>query len=249
LKRIFTPSRKKVLFFDMNNTLVDQKESFNSCFLEVLGEFIGRWNPESEGWGSVQVLQTFNEVWKQASAKKAKTGKDKNKLQIDCLRHALKDFPIDRDERFIKAFLVRMKELQPQSVRLFPNVKPTLSALSEDYLIAIISNSSRKQLESHLRTTGLGEIIPSERLFTSQKGVRKPNPLIFKDALRSLDVKAQQGVMIGNSWKTDIYGATRSGLDAVWIRANHKKKYSVRKIGKEKVVLIRQINQLLDLFK
>ena len=32
----FSPTRKKVIFFDMNNTILDRRQCFDSAFLEVM---------------------------------------------------------------------------------------------------------------------------------------------------------------------------------------------------------------------
>lgn len=70
-----------------------------------------------------------------------------------------------------------------------------------------------------------GVFFPEQNIFTSIKGeYKKPNPTIFQHALKSMDIKSGQSVMVGNSWRNDICGATQSGMDAVWIHPNHAKK-------------------------
>ncbi|WP_331436726.1 hypothetical protein [Gordoniibacillus kamchatkensis] len=42
----FRTGRKKALFFDMNNTLVDRRQCFHAGFVEVLGNYTARWDAE-----------------------------------------------------------------------------------------------------------------------------------------------------------------------------------------------------------
>ena len=51
---------------------------------------------------------------------------------------------------------------------------------------------------------------------SGDEGMSKPDPRIFQIALDRLGVTAPQAVMVGDSWATDITGATRAGIRAVW---------------------------------
>ena len=57
----------------------------------------------------------------------------------------------------------------------------------------------------------LDAVIVSERA-----GVSKPDPRIFAIALEELDVRPEEAVMVGDSWKADIAGARAAGLRPVW---------------------------------
>lgn len=48
-------------------------------------------------------------------------------------------------------------------------------------------------------------------------GIPKPDPRIFQHTLGLLDVDASEAVMVGDSIKADIKGATNAGLEAVWV--------------------------------
>ena len=96
---------------------------------------------------------------------------------------------------------------------------------------------------------GLGDIIRDEHVFTAKKcGVRKPNPSIFRTALKEMKLKPSEAVMIGNSWRNDIQGALSCGMDAVWIRSTASRIRTVRKSGGKIAVQIQHIRQLSNLF-
>jgi FMN phosphatase YigB (HAD superfamily) len=54
---------KKVIFFDMNRTLLDPQQAFRDSFLETLQEYTGRWQ-ENEDFAADKVLETYLEQWK-----------------------------------------------------------------------------------------------------------------------------------------------------------------------------------------
>jgi putative hydrolase of the HAD superfamily len=49
-------------------------------------------------------------------------------------------------------------------------------------------------------------------------GCQKPNPRIFEEALRMNGLQAEDVVMIGDSWSSDIQGAINAGIDQIWIK-------------------------------
>jgi putative hydrolase of the HAD superfamily len=55
-------------------------------------------------------------------------------------------------------------------------------------------------------------------LVTSEEtGFTKPDPRIFHHALAAAGVSANDAVMIGDAWHTDIDGARAAGIRAVWL--------------------------------
>jgi HAD superfamily hydrolase (TIGR01549 family) len=244
----FTPSRKKVLFFDMNNTLVDRRQCFHSGFLEVLGEYTARWDVGEKDWTVEDALHSYKAEWSKRRKQQGKETLSSDELRYACLKKALEPYPIRVSEAFSKSFFHQVEEAEESYVSLFPDVLDTLDKLSKQYRLAIISNGKRDRLERNLEMLQLSRYIPKERLFSSEKdGPRKPHPALFERALQSLETTPQQSIMIGNSWKQDIVGATKCGLDAVWIHPASLKKISQRMLGRQKVVIIRACKQLLNI--
>lgn len=46
----------------------------------------------------------------------------------------------------------------------------------------------------------------------------KPSPAMYRQALKQFGVSPQEAVMIGDQLFTDILGANRSGIEAIWVR-------------------------------
>lgn len=245
MKRYFTPKSKKVIFFDLNHTLVDQKQGFRKCFIHVLNEFTGRWYAGNESIQAEDVANRYDKHWT-----KTRQARNKSMISISTQRHhslqyALKDYPIVADETFAKNFFRRIRQQQEHFTPLYPDAIEILSRLKESYRLAMITNTSNVDLSR----LGMSDLFEEKLIITAKKShFRKPHPSIFKYAAKSIEIKPHQAVMVGNSWKNDIYGATRAGMDAVWIQINHKNKKSQRKVGRERIIVIRKLNQLLDIF-
>lgn len=221
MKRYFSPRTKKAIFFDLNHTLIDQNQSIRSCFLEVLNEFTGRWDTGAEQWDPEEVASQYEKKWSKARQTRKKSKLSLSKIQYSCLRAALKPYPFVVNDEFLQSFFKRFKQQKGNHIKLYPDTIKTLTKLRENYNLGIISNKAHVDL----KRIGLSDLFTNAHMITSQKsGYRKPHPAVYKFALKTLNVKPSESVMVGNSWKNDIYGATQSGMDAVWIQHASKKK-------------------------
>jgi HAD superfamily hydrolase (TIGR01662 family) len=250
MKPTYSPELKKVIFFDMNRTLIDPKQSFRDSFLEILGEYTGRWQQDS--FTPEKILQNYMEQWQKARRSKTKSALSPEQIRRKCLAHALQALPFPNKDRFVRIFWQQTKARQDLSPRLYADVRETLEHLFEkSYKLAVISNGSKSKQEQQLKLLNLQAVIPVQHLFSSQNGgIRKPNPQLFQHALQAMRISASQAVMVGDSWKNDIVGAVNSGMDAIWLRPTHDNKQSPhRKLGSRQVIVIRNFNQLNSLFK
>jgi len=106
-----------------------------------------------------------------------------------------------------------------QSLRftVFPDVLATLELLKSHRLrLAVVSNWDC-ELRSVLQQVGIvgyfDGVYPS-----SLCGYSKPNPAIFAYALRTLDVKAEETIHIGDKWEEDVEGAKNAGIRPVFLQ-------------------------------
>lgn len=117
-------------------------------------------------------------------------------------------------------------------LRLFPGTMSTLIHLkAQGYHLGVISNGlTIKQYEKLVRL-GLHHFFDS--VITSQEaGVEKPDVAIFEMAMSKMGCKAENSVMVGNSFKDDIVGAVDAGMSAVYLTQglkNSEKEYLEKK--------------------
>jgi HAD superfamily hydrolase (TIGR01549 family) len=251
MRRIFTTEHKKVIFFDMNRTLIDPQQSLRDSFIETLQDYTARWEP-NDSFTPEHIMQTYLDQWKKQKRAKGNATLSLEQIRRKCLAQALQRLPFPIKDSFIRTFWQQTRARQQESPRLFPQVRETLEQLAaKPYRLAIISNGSKTKQEKQLKLLNLQSLIPSEHLFSSKNGgIRKPNPLLFKQALLTMGIPAAQAVMVGDSWKNDITGAISSGIDAIWLHAAtaEPKQSSQRMLGNRKVIIIRDFEQLKSLF-
>lgn len=110
-----------------------------------------------------------------------------------------------------------------------------LQELEKDFKVLIISNSKKKRV-----SYAVGH------QFSFVSFARKPFKVGFKKALKKLDSKPSETVMIGDQLMTDVFGGNRIGLktilveavlrksDKIWTRINRKLEvYFLNKIKKK----------------
>lgn len=93
---------------------------------------------------------------------------------------------------------------------------PLLEHLHERVKIAVVTNNIVAEQIEKLRHLKLEHLI--DELVTSEEtGFIKPDPRIFHVALERLACRAEEVVMVGDSWKSDVLGAQKAGIRAIWL--------------------------------
>ena len=108
------------------------------------------------------------------------------------------------------------RETYQASRQVVAGATALLERLRGKVKVAIVTNNlEAEQIEklSHLRMDHLiDELVTSE-----ETGYIKPDPGIFRVALKRLSCRAEEAVMIGDSWRSDVLGATSAGIRAIWL--------------------------------
>lgn len=247
MKRIFTPEMKKVIFLDMNRTLIDPESSMHDAFQYVMEPYTNRWNPP-DGWSLDATLKRYRDLLRADVTRSGKNfGSEQSRLIA--LQVALKDTSIALSEKAAQRLLKQLEEQMILFPKLSPGVHHTIETLARHYTLAIISNGSKERQLTLLQRLGLTSLIAPDHLFTFQRGAhRKPEPAIFNHALTTLNIGSSAGVMVGDSWRNDVMGAAGVSMDSVWLHQANKKQTSIRKVGNAKVVIVRKFSQLSELF-
>jgi putative hydrolase of the HAD superfamily len=105
--------------------------------------------------------------------------------------------------------------------RAVPGAIPLLTTLRERGLpIAIVTNNLVQEQRQKLERCGMDSLV--DALITSEEvGIVKPDPGIFRAALDRIGLQAEDAVMVGDAWATDIVGAQNAGVRAVWFNWRH----------------------------
>lgn len=99
---------------------------------------------------------------------------------------------------------------------MYPTVKPALEQLQKRFRLGIVSNAQEAFTIPELklfRLDGYFETI----VLSSIVGVKKPNTRIFAEALKNLNIKPSDAVMVGNDLRADIMGASKLGMKTIYL--------------------------------
>ncbi len=207
----------KALLFDFGDTLVFfDKWDYNKCLSKML---------ESLKQNSVVIpvsYQEFKRVYFEVRRHMYSEVEDSDREVDFCVRlvETLKRFDLNfsNEDPIITHAADAFFEGWDQDMRIDDYVLPVLERLKKEYKLGIISNFPyRKALLATLERFGLSHFFEAI-VISAELGVRKPSPKIFEEALTILGVKASDTVFVGDTLKTDIFGAQNVGMKTILVK-------------------------------
>lgn len=100
---------------------------------------------------------------------------------------------------------------------LLPGAEELVRYLAKKYPLTVVTNGFIEVQYEKFDKSGLRDCF-AHIVLSEEVGCQKPNPRIFEEALRMNGLQAEDVVMIGDSWNSDIQGAINAGIDQIWIR-------------------------------
>lgn len=91
-----------------------------------------------------------------------------------------------------------------------------LSRLSGAYRLGVVSNFYGN-VDTLCHEAGLGKFL-GVILDSTQMGISKPNPAIFRIAVEKLGVVAEEAIFVGDSYERDIVPSRQLGMKTVWMK-------------------------------
>jgi putative hydrolase of the HAD superfamily len=162
----------------------------------------------------------LKEAWKQTYYQQRARGKDIGpRGQVELLGQIL-NLPPDPGlrEGLYRTYTDVLRQIPPVMVDHAPEA---LEYLSRRYLVALICNTGATPgaiLRQIMDDNGILRYF-NTTVFSDEVSFAKPNPEIFGFALGLMRVSPERAVHIGDDPLTDIIGAKRAGMKAVWFSA------------------------------
>jgi HAD superfamily hydrolase (TIGR01662 family) len=154
----------------------------------------------------------------------------------------------ESDRRLRKATDVFLYALV-DSLCIEDHVPRVLKELRERYKLAVVSN------------LGIPEVVPItlERfdikkyfdviLASGTVGYRKPSPIIFKEALKALDVLPGETAFVGDSLYHDVQGAKAVGMKTIWLKRGNQAEEKVAVVPDETICSLAELFKALETFE
>jgi len=96
------------------------------------------------------------------------------------------------------------------------NARPVIEWIASRYKIVLVSNFYGN-IATVLQDFGIDRFFPII-VESAVVGVRKPDPQIFRLGVEALQMKANEVVVIGDSYDKDIIPATAVGCQTIWLK-------------------------------
>ena len=127
-------------------------------------------------------------------------------------------------------------------LQLYEGVLPVLRMLAERYPMGAVSDGQKVWAMPELRSVGLAEIF-FPIIISGDYGFRKPDPRMYRMALRELALRPAEVIFVGNDMYRDVCGAHDAGMKTVFFRSNQGEQNFC---GSEPDYIIRRFGELPD---
>lgn len=114
-----------------------------------------------------------------------------------------------KEEEMVERFCAKTEDALQRNAGLFERLKPV-------YRLGVISNFYGN-VATLCREAGLADSL-EVILDSVAVGVSKPDPEIFRIALRKLNLVPTQAVFVGDSYERDIMPARQLGIRTIWLK-------------------------------
>ncbi|MEN8788088.1 MAG: YjjG family noncanonical pyrimidine nucleotidase [Flavobacteriaceae bacterium] len=210
------------VFFDLDHTLWDFEKNSRLTFLKIF-----------ESNGIDQDIDDFLTIYVPLNLQYWKLYREeritKKALRYERLKKAFDAVDYEVDDPMINLLSEQYIEHLSSFNHLIPNAVEILDYLKPKYRLHIITNGFQEIQEKKLKKSNIlnyfDQVVNSE-----MAGVKKPDPGIFKLALKMANTKADQSMMIGDNIEADILGARAVGLNTLHFNVHNEPIHDYAKI-------------------
>ncbi len=201
----------KAVLFDLDDTLYDHRFSSRSG-LEILKKNFDCFKNIRLDELEKEHLKLLNEI----HLSKVLSGLlTIDEARAERYKRLFSKYGVDTDAELIEEARQLYSTAYRTNQRAVPGAVELLERLKGNFKIAIVSNNFGLEQKAKIDVCGLGKYL--DVIVTSvEVGFTKPSPEIFRLALDKLGCSADEAVMIGDSWESDIVGARNAGIRAIW---------------------------------
>jgi putative hydrolase of the HAD superfamily len=215
----------RAVLFDFGHTLVDfhrTQEALHTAYEQIRARI--------EAVATMEVPELLDLVERVAGgvdrmvAESYERGRMEEVDQAELFREALRGIGFDLPDDVVRHIVHLDHSAYSNSITVEPEVLATLGRLRDaGYRMGLVSNVSLlpELMRADLERLGLAPLLQAT-VFSSEVGVRKPDPAIFHEALRRLGTGPAETVFVGDRLLDDVSGAQAVGMRAVLTRQFRK---------------------------
>jgi len=207
------PDQPQAIFFDAGGTLVRPARPVGAVYAEVAAHYGAMLD-------AIRVQREFKNAFKTLQDRTGfpvpRDGQDRDWWR-EVVRQSIVKEPVAESFPFDDFFEEVYEVFGRHDVwRVFPEVEKVLAALRErGHSLHVLSNWDAR-LRGTLEGLGLGHYFEAV-IISSELGVGKPAPEIYRLAAEQAGVSADAALMVGDDEENDYWAPKRAGWEAVII--------------------------------
>jgi FMN phosphatase YigB (HAD superfamily) len=200
------PPHFKIIYFDIDGTLVDYEADAGRAFGKAREHAAQRYPQLAQSLTG----DIFRRARDATYIQYGDTGLPIPDWYRECMRAALESVEV-----FDFDLAARMGELygkfRSTTLEVFDDVVDVIPKLADRFELGLISNGT-----SNIRGLRIENFF-SHRVFAREIGHEKPSPEIFFAAIEIAGCQRHEILYVGDGQHTDVLGAKNAGLEMVWI--------------------------------
>lgn len=207
----------KAIFFDMDDTILDDYAVSDRSWEQVCGSFASR--IEMLGLEAGNLLAEIREIrvwfWNDPERNRQR-GLDLRAARQEIFSLALARLGIE-DAALVSEVVDSYMALKSATVELIPGALDTLRRLrQEGFRLALITNGNAQEQRAKVERAELEPLFEFV-LIAGEFGVSKPDQRVFRHTLKQMDVLPAETWMVGDNLLNDVGGAQAVGIYGVWV--------------------------------
>ena len=204
----------KVLFLDWDDTIGDWTGAEHKALHDIYAHYqLEALYPTFEDY--LNAYKPYNlELWTLYGRGEV----TKEKLHFERFYRPIErlEFSAERKAEMAHEMGAEFLRLTNKYFSVLPGADGVVRELAKRYPLTIISNGFKEVQYYKFAHSGLADCF-AHTIISEEVGINKPQPEIFRIALQMNGVTADEAVMIGDSYSSDIQGAKNAGIDQIWL--------------------------------
>ncbi|WNS44946.1 HAD-IA family hydrolase [Paenibacillus sp. MMS20-IR301] len=193
------------LLFDLDNTLMDRDATFRSFSRQFVQDLLGHLD-ENEA-----ALIVDDIIVRDADGYRDKDGFF---AELSEVLPWQKPFPAAEIRSYYDLTYASHGAVMKHALEILEYCR------DRGYLLGLVTNGGKDIQNGKIDLLGLRGYFDTI-VISGEVGISKPDPDIYKLALKRLGTTAEATLFIGDHPVNDIWGAAAAGMDTIWLKRNH----------------------------
>lgn len=209
-------SRRRAVFFDLDDTLYDHLNPFRAALTNILST-----PPDFPYDQAYHRMRYYSDALSAELGGTPTHGEELHQMRRQRFQLALAEFGLSLAPELAQTVQEEYLSLQ-YTIELYDGVEELITELqARSFVVGVITNGPRDHQMNKVKALNLTRLIPEELIYISGAvGFTKPDARLFQHVTGQLGLAPQNCFYIGDSWRNDVVGALDAGWKVLWF--NHR---------------------------